>query len=393
MAKTSIGLNWSNLPTELLHLIIEKLAFVDIIRFKAVSKSWCLAANSYISSPLYSPFPQSPWLMFPPQRHQNHSSFFHFAERRVYKLDNILKGFDHDARCAGSSLGWLIIFDQRGNLFLFNPFSRVTIQLPSIKFLHQQDRGDKQFGGIITSDEIRVAKGILTTDPSRTKSFTIIIIYGFFQSLAFCVHGENSTWTRFGDDRLYGDILCHNNQLYAVLFNLYRMRGVFLEVWNFDNNFPKKVTRLEPPVEDDIGLGFRKVDRVYPREYLMESMGKILFVKRFTRYDEEGIVKKISNHFDVYKLDCCGKRLEDVVTLGDQAIFLGRNQSVTVSARKFGEWEKDSIYFSAWKESEDLTVVPQAGVYNLEEKAFKLCRLHCIQEHDSTPFWIVPNPW
>ena len=110
--------NWCNLSTELLHLIIKNLAFVDIIRFKAVCKSWCLAANSYISSPHYSPFPRSPWLMLPYQRHQNRSRFFNFTELRVYKLDNVLKGFDHNPWCAGSSHGGLIIFYQRRNSFL-----------------------------------------------------------------------------------------------------------------------------------------------------------------------------------------------------------------------------------------------------------------------------------
>lgn len=56
-------LPWADLLMELLELIVAKLSFFNILRFKSVCSSWRRAADSYHDSPLY--YSQTPLLMIP----------------------------------------------------------------------------------------------------------------------------------------------------------------------------------------------------------------------------------------------------------------------------------------------------------------------------------------
>lgn len=54
---------WSDLPTDMLGLILRKLDLFDIIGFRCVCCSWNMAVQSYMASHSYAPPPQNPWLM------------------------------------------------------------------------------------------------------------------------------------------------------------------------------------------------------------------------------------------------------------------------------------------------------------------------------------------
>nr|XP_024931369.2 putative F-box protein At4g22660 isoform X2 [Ziziphus jujuba var. spinosa] len=116
---------WSDLPKEVVQLILKKLPFVDLLRFKALSTSSLLLQKSYISSSFYSPAPQTPWLMLPSDQvdEPNSCRFFSLSEKKVYKLDNVVDGFRGWIFCVGSSYGWLVISDEKDNPSLLNPFS------------------------------------------------------------------------------------------------------------------------------------------------------------------------------------------------------------------------------------------------------------------------------
>ncbi|XP_048321090.1 putative F-box protein At4g17565 isoform X1 [Ziziphus jujuba] len=401
MESCGVEPNWLDLPRELIESIMKKLLLVDKVRLKAVCKSWNKAATSY----LWSHREKSPWLILPQEKVEEeekdddndnkcnifqgeddrfyYSCFINFAdqEQKRYKV-NMYKGLGDDyygPRCVGSSYGWLIIFDQTSLGCLFNPFTGTKIQLP------------------IKADDTLVGKAILLSDPSSssTKSFTLVIYYGFFHHLAFCIHKGNGeykyiikdkAWTRFGG-AFYSDIMCHNNKLYALRFSecskIKLENNGQVEVWDFDDCFPKKVATFKPPLPLPHGflppsLDFFPVSRCkfYSHMHLVESLGDILFV--FLESSRSGIGQDIKEFFHVYKLlDHDGKRWEKVENLKGQALFIGENQAISLSAGEFPEWKENSIYVTSY--------IPHVRVYNLDEKV-----LRNLIEYFFVPLWIVP---
>lgn len=352
--------SWSDLPSELLQLVLGKLSCVDIMRFKVVCSCWCLAANSYISSPLYSPFPQSPWLMYLTPR-DNFSWFFNMAENKVHKLDKCISSSND---VLGSSHGWLI-----QSKSLLNPVTGAVIQLPPLDLNIVGER-----------------KAILTSNPSRSESFFVVVIS--LNGLAYHMHEEHwgSTWTLFGtpDDGYY-DITFHNDSLYAM-----HERGT-LEIWKFlRSGSPEKTAAADvfaglcrPCVEDC---------------YLVESLGEILCVLVVDNCCR-GELKSIGTKYRVYKIVDGGKRWEEVKTLNDQALFLGWNHSVAISARDFPEWKRNSIYLDnrsvlchRHHDGEYDYGEYDYGVYDLEEDV--MC-LHCMTYgyRYNPNLWIVSVPW
>lgn len=224
MEKKYAQAKWSELPTELLHLILKKLGCADIIRFKAVSTSWCLAANSYTSSTLYSP-----WLMFPTVG-KEHSCFFNFAKKKFYELKRVFKGFNHTLRVVGSSHGWLIISLDRDKLCVLNPFSEAKIEFPKVNF--------------------RIGKTILSSDPSLNERFSAITKkYDEHRSpnglaLIHNMNDGNNSWTAFSAQTRYWDIICHNDRLYALL----ESETGLVEIWDIHHNpLPVIITAVRAP--------------------------------------------------------------------------------------------------------------------------------------------------
>lgn len=211
--------NWSELPSELLELIIKKLVVVDTIRFKSVCRYWNKAAQSTISSPSYIPKPQIPLLMLStrPTMDQFHGCRFLNLEEngKVYELNNdvVYGGFSDDALYAGSSYGWLAILDKKTEPYLVNPFSRAKIKFQ----LEPTTRLRFEKGLVI--------KIVLSSNPSRNKNFSAAVLCGIVppnNRLAFYEHSDNSnsftwTWSEF-ENEFYFDITCHNGKVYALNF-------------------------------------------------------------------------------------------------------------------------------------------------------------------------------
>ncbi|XP_048321096.1 putative F-box protein At4g17565 isoform X2 [Ziziphus jujuba] len=357
MESCGVEPNWLDLPRELIESIMKKLLLVDKVRLKAVCKSWNKAATSY----LWSHREKSPWLILPQEKVEEeekdddndnkcnifqgeddrfyYSCFINFAdqEQKRYKV-NMYKGLGDDyygPRCVGSSYGWLIIFDQTSLGCLFNPFTAFCIH-----------KGNGEYKYII----------------------------------------KDKAWTRFGG-AFYSDIMCHNNKLYALRFSecskIKLENNGQVEVWDFDDCFPKKVATFKPPLPLPHGflppsLDFFPVSRCkfYSHMHLVESLGDILFV--FLESSRSGIGQDIKEFFHVYKLlDHDGKRWEKVENLKGQALFIGENQAISLSAGEFPEWKENSIYVTSY--------IPHVRVYNLDEKV-----LRNLIEYFFVPLWIVP---
>lgn len=395
--------NWSKLPTDLLESVLKRLSFLDMFHLKHVCHSW---ESSVSKSCLFSSFSQlQPPLLMVPTDHQeyyddensnNGCCFFNLEEKLGHYEFKNLRGYDKRTHnCIGSSQGCLIILDKKeGALFIFNPFQIETrkMNLPSC------------FDGI--------TKAILTSDPiCHGKKFGVVIIHGnIFSKIAFLMHGDTK-WTDLeGSNGSYAHIMCRENYLFAL------SDVCSVEIWDFRGLVPVKKGKIEVSFSDklmEFGECFK--DLYTCNLYLVESRGDLLLVKRiigeFVREDGEVVTEggllddEVYSHlvcpymtkkFYVYKLDFGGKffwgRIE---SLGDEALFLGVNQSESVSALDFQEIKGNSIYFTDdyWdrmnQNEHDMYGGHDMGVFDLKHGSIKQLFPGDLKKFDPAPFWVV----
>ncbi|KAM5553389.1 F-box protein [Rosa sericea] len=339
---------WSELPIEIAELILEKLASIDILRFKA-------------------PLPQSPWLVLGNGQEDNSCRFFSLEEKKVYTIKNIL----FEGCCVGSSRGWLVIMNKDSILNLFNPVSGESIQLSDIRALDG-------FSGFSSSE---ILKAVLSSEPSgRNKFFLTICIRQTsrlrrFDKLAVYNH-EDKTWSSLLVNPSSREIVFHNGKLFALLPNV-------VQVWDFEKSRHDRTT-----------VYIFKRDRSLTRTYLVkysrfvESLGEILRVTLV-------LVKSLDDsshkepYFEVYKMNLRPTRSratwEKVESLGHIFIIWCLNRSsIALSASYFTEFEENSIYCYDRRRR-------CIFVYNLKDKVVKPCHKFDESTTDQEPFWIVPN--
>ncbi|XVF76192.1 hypothetical protein PTKIN_Ptkin13bG0247000 [Pterospermum kingtungense] len=120
--------SWSDLPSELLELIMSHLTLEDNIRASAVCKRWHKVA---ISIRVVN---QSPWLMYFP-KYGNIYEFYDPSERKTISLE--LPEL-HGSRVCYTKDGWLLLYRPRNHrVFFFNPFTREMIKLPRFELTYQ----------------------------------------------------------------------------------------------------------------------------------------------------------------------------------------------------------------------------------------------------------------
>ncbi|MBA0746835.1 hypothetical protein Gogos_009318, partial [Gossypium gossypioides] len=119
---------WSDLPLELLELILCNLTFEDNVRASVVCKRWHKVAISV------RVMNQSPWLMYIPKSGCLYE-FYDPSERKIHSLElPELRG----CRVCYTKQGWLLLYRRRNHLvFFFNPFTRETINLPSYELAYE----------------------------------------------------------------------------------------------------------------------------------------------------------------------------------------------------------------------------------------------------------------
>lgn len=313
--------------------------------------------------------------MLPSDREDDPDSrcFFNLSEKKVYRLNSVLDGFRGLIHCVGSSYGWLIIWDNKYNPSLLNPFSGAKIQFPSTltnNIVNPFARKSKEL-----SRWLGIRKAILISDPSRTENFQVAMLYGIGR-LAFYKHGESNPWTygtkNNGEPRYHG-ITYHKDKLYALYES-----GI--DVWNFGNPNPTKVSTIKLSMSTTLHKHRSDSKNVRCYRNIVESMGELFFVYLLTYYNGSTRAHEIR----IYKLNPGENIWEQQENLCGQSLFIANHQIMAVCAGHFPECEENSIYFA--DESE-------FGLYKLlingdvMEPLFQQSK----SNNYSLPCWIVPN--
>ncbi|GKV00753.1 hypothetical protein SLEP1_g13390 [Rubroshorea leprosula] len=402
------------LPEDLFCPIMKRLPLIDVIRAKVVSHACNSSAASVLSSDSHTRFMKSPWLILPPKQlgedgytSMGRGRIMNLEENRVYDLKKTTSDLVSEFGCIGSSHGWLILSDHKSlTPFLFNPFTEARIQLPSLKPLfgiagiEEGEGDDARTCKILCGDdewvtvwkqEVRqsfVSKAFLTAEPTGG-DFAVVLLcyYNNTEEVLYYKNGGDRSWIQFcglGVPNFIEccDIMCCGN-------NLYVLGPGWISTWDLGGDRPEKRRTIEDFLPEE---SFERPNFFRYRDYLVESNGEILLVFRFVPENNSGITAEI---FDVFKLDLEENKGVRVETLGDdRSLFLGQNQSVSISTKDFSRCKGDSIYFTHDTLGFHLYCGTDMGIYSFKDREVspitQFSSERCLKP-DQVPRWLIPS--
>ncbi|XP_059633555.1 uncharacterized protein LOC132276230 [Cornus florida] len=360
------------------------------------------------------------------------------------------------APCVGSSHGWLAFNHPRNcHPYLYNPLMDTPdfpyVPLPSVEtlpsvaavrllksdhlspspplikqfliFLHDNERN-------VSTEDIShfyVRRLVMSSPPSLPcyssspcgNDCTIMAIHSASEDIAFCKPGDHSWTTLDTSVGPYIDIIYFSKDQ-----RFYAMRSYLsIEAWDLtDPSCPKKHVFDNPlfcPGKFEEG----KIAESYncdETDYLVESSGDLLLVSRFIAVSvtENGIPhprrleKKIENNngerencflhdddaywtlgFDVHRFDFDHNKWEPVECLGDRALFVGSNNSFSLSTLNHPELMGNSIYFTDdyFDGFNKIYRGHDNGVFHLEDHCIKPSYPRRLKIIDPHPVWIAPS--
>lgn len=340
---------WSQLPKDLLGLILEKLPLAHYIRFGSVCISW----NCAVKDREFRPKSQIPWLMIPNDDDERSARFFSISEKRTYDIPQP----DPPIRrrlWIGSSYGWLITVDEECEMHLLNPVTGTQIQLPSITTLPFVDAVSDAQGlhtkfnfineaenGYITefsADGFRCfffLKAVLSSPPSKDGGgdFVVMLIHGPYDDLAFMRSGDKS-WTSWKSRLTFQDVIPCGDFFYTSSPN-----GK-IYAWDIHCFSDIQPHSLKPRC-----TAVGKANDLMSSYLIISQDGEFLVL-----YREQGGKRDENITFDC-KLVTVPKgndkrKWSRVKDMKDTVIFVGNNHSMSMSALEFPELRRNSIYFT-----------------------------------------------
>ncbi|KAF7082799.1 hypothetical protein CFC21_086650 [Triticum aestivum] len=395
--------NWSDLPTDLLLIILQRLQLRESLAFASVCASWRGAAAA-------AGVPSScrTWLM----------SWTHLVEEEsqpkincsltmTCKLRHLLdvnKSYDVDfpkdcfVACAGASHGWLVLVNHLSNLLLFNPITSDMVPLPPINDFSFVEAVYDEQGNIEGYrlfnyrfyDARYLAtwfyqKAVLSCAPSKDGDCIAMIIHYDSNWLSFARAGKTkwqvaSTLSIKEHDR-YADCAYHNGRFYSVTY-----LGI-VEKYHLDGpNGPTK----------EAIIAHRTFSCVLTRHLVSTPWGDLLQVQAISANRVDRV------RFLIGKVHPEGCKKISPDDLMDHAIFVGLNHSACLPSKKFPGLRPQCIYFSAPWMTETFDLVGRChgwGIvrsHDMETRVFenafpvegipKGWRVHVPSE-----VWITPN--
>ncbi|KAF9620666.1 hypothetical protein IFM89_013966 [Coptis chinensis] len=378
--------DWAGIPEELLSLICQRLdSFVDYLQFKVVCKPWRCVSYNY-------PLPQFPLLMLPQENTSStcRRSFLgltksgeEFDKTKVYELD--LPEI-HRHRCVGAAGNWIVTVDMELDMHIFNLFSKVHMNLPSQSTFNTQihDPTINQ----TRSRELMVSKVVLTYPKDPSEDFIAVAIHTVLKKIAIARPGDK-TWTTIQNIPCVMDVIYFKQQLYGICAN----RKLY--ILDIKSNPPKA-----SEVHVSFSLSFGYFLGVGINRYLVEWSGELLQVLQHESPKEEGeeggIKKFYTDAFHVFKLDFAYNIWRLVESLGQHALFLGFNTSVSVLASAETIFKRNFIYFvedhrmQYYRTNVNIEISFDMGVFNLEDRKVRPFSTNTTSASPfSPPVWII----
>ncbi|KAF8412282.1 hypothetical protein HHK36_000243 [Tetracentron sinense] len=172
------------------------------------------------------------------------------------------------------SQGWLITFSIDLNISLLNPLTRLQIQLlPHRTFKNHYDtlEEDEEFGYTLTElQEMYIHKAIVSSSPSSTLDYVVMVIHGPNSQLAFARPGDEKKLARL--DHPFD---LNENLLATLGLGLLRIRGR-LPFEALLGRLTKRHGKATASYDDMCGVGISIVQYVFDFELAEAVPGKDL---------------------------------------------------------------------------------------------------------------------
>ncbi|XP_027362497.1 putative F-box protein At2g33200 [Abrus precatorius] len=322
---------WANLHSDLLNQIVKYIhSYEDYARLRLVCKSWS-------STLAKTPEHKYPWLVLLPS--ENSIETYGPREKEINQM-RLPQMQNHLFR--GSCCGFLVILGlSDGALKLWNPFTKVSFDLPPISTLPNIVYLVDYFPEYIaplwnastaTIERIHihmnrppVHKIIISSPPdSDTHEFMAVVIYGEYSRLGFYRCGDVG-WTDIPTSKAhrceFEDVIFNEGKIYAVDWNA--------QLYEFDMH-TKPVplggaTKAKPPIR--VPQSGDPYDWTF--KYLaVHGNGSLLMVVRHYVCPRGGVYR--TNTFSVYMLTNRELVWSRVYNIGNYALVLGLNSSISM---------------------------------------------------------------
>lgn len=393
--------DWASLPSGILDLILDHLIqVVDYLRFSAVCKPWLSAAlyqkdRRRRESIIHN---QSvPMLLTPPlppkkaaRDHHRRWRLYSVTSGKLFNWDQLkmVARRPPNQRLCGSSYGWLGAVNEDSSITFFNPFSGTCVRFPPAHPCPPRiNLWDPAWVNYLF--EKQVLKFVCSSDPNNFElfdgDFVIGTIIGSYDDFAYIKPGS-SGWTYISSTRPRGftDAVYHLGKFYLV-DNYCCVTSV--DVSTGGTGRDTTTTEAKPP---HVEVVIPPTDSRTRRVYLVVSSGggDLLLVHAIphpTRWQTTGF--KI---FKLLGLDSADHKkfaeLVEINNLGNDALFLGDNHSLCVSASHSCGCRPNCIYY--------VNDCQDTNVYNLEDRSFtplKGIKTRLRRTGHPPPIWIVPT--
>ncbi|KAI8569477.1 hypothetical protein RHMOL_Rhmol02G0282100 [Rhododendron molle] len=387
VASISLMGNWADLGEDLLSLIAKRVAlYDDFLSFGGVCRSW----RSVAVVKNFRGSEQIPWLMLSEKDNSDERQFVSLRKGGVIRTVNLPEA--RGKRCL-ETLGWLVTISEDGEMNLLHPFSRVQIGLPHVtNFKDYED-------GRMESNIIFMQKAVLSSRPEDNADFVLMTIYAGRGWLGFWRPGDK-TWTTIESysthPGAFCDIIFHKGLFYGIAAG----GMVFAcDVWGPNPTAAQLV--VDVPQKYFMGK----------RPYIVESAGVILVAVRdgsmpvfleenSDDFDPSKVTESDVDYetcdFELFELDLSNEgKWGEKTSLGDSALFLGDNASVSVQASRYHGIKANCIYYTddCW---ESYTFFKRGGgkdmgIFDLEDGSQMPCYNGESFSPICPPMWVNPS--
>ncbi|XP_074297034.1 putative F-box protein At5g55150 [Silene latifolia] len=399
--------NWSELDYDLLGEIVLKLdAIQDFVHFSVVCRSWN-RASSLVKSKWK---PSMPCLLLA-ENHTENPAFL----RKILSLDNdkcyqLSLPHTFGARCWGSNCGWVVTIDLSRQIYMYNPFTKARLGLPPQPTLPNQDPPlDNEEEDAILTRMVSIRKAIVVKDGN---DLIVLAMHSNWKRFLSFARPGDVTWTPIvppwpveGTPAILpfsqrtADVVCKDGSI-LILYEDASVGGLDLSDLSKSRKSEHfvKAKQFLPSSE----VFKNRLNKHLQEMYFVESLGKLLIVLRHKRnvwdpdsqVNEDEIYK--TDRFEVFAFDSEARKWEQVTELGDVALFVGDNQSISVRASDCRNCKSNCIYFT--DDCDEFWNLPpkfgghDIGFFDLADGKFhQFYGGDDVNSDFCTPFWFMPH--
>nr|XP_004309702.2 PREDICTED: putative F-box protein At5g55150 [Fragaria vesca subsp. vesca] len=227
-----------------------------------------------------------------------------------------------------------------------------------------------------------VHKATISADPIlNPNECVVVVIYENLFRMAF-MRLKDKTWT-------------YKDDTWTAVEEVVNVEDKFYAVNNYSQLLSFEITRFSGTEATVAATGMAR-NYVF-RSYLVDSDDGLLMVQRVYEWDVD---KCVTKKFKIFQLNCSKNGWIEKNTLGEYALFIGDNSTISVLASKFKNCEPNCIYFN----QDDNRIKSEIGshgphdfsVYNFKSeeisKPYTINAMTLLEMTKRSPIWITPPP-